>query len=630
MTSSAASTSTAAKRGRLRLPREATIRAASSAALWGGFVLGIVLLVYSYSVAAHRPNHDQLHFHLFWAGELVFLTPALVRLLKRGTARRDRLVLLVAVAVFGAIPKYLRDPSFPIFHDELIHSREASAVLATGKPFQPSPLIGVIQFFPGLHTLAASLAAMSGARLFVIEVTLLVVLRILLLIGMFVLVERITRSSQLGALAAFFYAANPSFLYFDAQFAYESLAIVLIVWVLAAVAALQTDNRGRAWGWTFLAAIVGCACVVTHHISTYSLCAVLVVVAALSLVAARRGTLSRPAARLSTLVAGTVVAASLGWALLVASGVTAYLAPSILGGISQMARLIQHEQQSRVLFAKSFNPSYERDAAFAGPVLALIAAGYAILRAPRGWIRSPIGTALLVLGLAYFAAIPFIYTQAGNEGARRSWGYSYIGVSLLLALAARTFSSAPARPLARSLCAVVFAVVLVGNVSATLNSWYRFPGPVSSQSDVRLATPELRAAARWFRGSEGGGQNVVTDVPSSPTFAFFGDAFPSTPSNMFPAWDLFLSADPPPPKLASQMATSHVDYVVINRLIPNRLTYYVTYDVSRGAKERAAPGSLHKFDQVRWSSKLYASNHIAIYRVDDNLLKRIGTGIRAR
>jgi hypothetical protein len=118
-----------------------------------------VLLAYSYSIAARRPDADGLHFHLFWAGELVFLVPAFLHLLDRRTSTRSRLVIVVATALFDAVPKYLRDPSFPIFHDELFHSRQAEAVLTSGASFQSTPIIGIIKFFPGLHTLAASLAA---------------------------------------------------------------------------------------------------------------------------------------------------------------------------------------------------------------------------------------------------------------------------------------------------------------------------------------------------------------------------------------------------------------------------------------------------------------------------------------
>jgi hypothetical protein len=606
-------------------------------AVWGGFVVGTVLLAYSYSIAARRPDADGLHFHLFWAGELVFLVPAFLHLLDRRTSTRSRLVIVVATALFDAVPKYLRDPSFPIFHDELFHSRQAEAVLTSGASFQSTPIIGIIKFFPGLHTLAASLAALTGTRLFVIEIALLVTFRILVLIGMFVLAERITGSAYVGSLAAFAYAANPSFLFFDAQFSYESLAIVLLVWTLAAVAALQAaDSRRRVLGWSIFAVGAGLACVVTHHLSSYGLALALLAIAIASVASAVRGRSSWGSATASSAVAVVVAAGAVVWLLFIATNVFAYLAPHISGGFSEIARLINHEQQSRILFSKSTAPSYEQAAAFATPIVAFVAVLVVLVWGRRGTIRIPAGYGLVALGLLYFPSLPFIYTAAGNEGARRSWAYSYVGVSLLFALAVRVATSrAEAGRVGVALrigCALAFIVLLVGNVGGDLNAWYRFPGPASSQSEARMSTPELRTAANWFRASEGDGRNVLTDGLTGPTFAFFGHAFPATPSRGFPTWQLFLSAQPPSKQLRLELAASDFDYAVVNRIVPAFRSAYVTGDLAGGVQgPRAAAGALAKFDRVHWSSKLYASDQVSIYRLDVTRLARLRqSGTRGR
>jgi hypothetical protein len=600
--------------------------ALSAVAVWIGLFSGVIVLAYSYSYAARHPDSDRIHFHLFWLAEFLFLVPALLRLLDRRTSQAIRLTIILATAAFDYVPKYLRDPHFPLFHDELLHSREVAQIAATGRPFQPSPVVGIIQYFPGLHTVVVSLEKLTGASQFTLQSLLLLVLHGLALLGVFSIAEALIKSPRVAGLAAFAYSLNPSFLFFDTQFAYESLAIVLFIWTLAALARAETAiSRQHRVGWIIVGAFLGCACAVTHHLSSYILAATLLFVSPVAIAGARRArahwSLTFADGTLALVVAGAAVV----WYLLVASSALAYLSPSFSGGLHQLAGLVSHEQQSRTLFAMSATPSYEHYASFLSPLIALlgVAAGAYVLL--RGSIAPPALRGMVALAAVYFLSLPFIYTRAGSEGAHRSWGFSYLGVAILIAIATEELI---AKNEGRKNAVMVFALAVVlagilsvGNVAAGTDTFYRFPGPASTLSDIRTITPELRASAAWFARTRGPNRKIVSDRFTAPSLAYFADAYPATPSASFPTWKLYVSKAAPSPRLVSELQSSGYDYLFANGLIPLLAPYYQAGAVGRLPTSKVTTRvAIARFDRSQWAAKIYASDHLAFFRIDFQML----------
>jgi len=611
-----------------------------AALLLAGLLAGIVTLAYSYSYAAGHADADQTHFHLFWLGELLFLGPALLWLVRDRVSPASRLVVVVAVACFDYVPKYLRDPSFPLFHDELLHSREVTEIVANGHPFQPSPVVGIIQFFPGLHTATAALVELTGASQFAVQSLLVATLHALTLIGVFVLAEGLTGSHRVGGLAAFAYALNPSFALFDSMFAYETLAVPLFIWTVAALVkahqAVERPQERRRW--LVIAAALGWTCVLTHHLSSYELSLTLILCAVFASLRARSG-VDRAEARGLWAVAIAVTAAAAAWFLAVASSTFGYLAPHLAAGIHQLVALILREQSARVLFQASTIPSYERYAAFGAPPIALAASlAGATLILWRGRPKlSPVVAALIVLAALYFASLPLISTAGGNEGARRTWAYTYLGIAVLAAIGANSLLSRARSSIAAVAIMAAAAVLCVGNFGAGMNQYYRFPGPYSSRSDIRTVTPELRAAGAWLLSTNRADRNILADRYSAPTVAYFGRAFPATPSAAFPTWRLYLSSRPPTSSLLYDLRTSRYDYLLVNEQIPLVPAFYHTGGASAApgiqVPKGAAPTSAavtRRFDRLPWAEKLYASTHLALYRLDLGSLARKASPRRTR
>lgn len=610
-----------------------------AASPWAGLVAGTLLVVWSYRLAAARPDADMAHFGFFWAGELAFVLPAFARLAGPRASSHERLALVAAAALSSFLPKVLRGSAFPIFHDELVHIRELHAILATGAPFQPSPVISVIQFFPGLHVFTASLLRLSGSDAYVLVVIILAVLHVAGAAGIYVIAERLLasgrlhrtdfvsvdvieqrllRSTRVPALAAFIYTLNPSSMFFDAQFAYESLAIVFFIWVLAALAASEAslvDGAQRAW--IALALLLAAALVTTHHVSAYYLAAVLLCASVTHVVARSLRARGRAVALFLLVFAGMAV----GWAALVASNVFAYLAPHFAGAFGQLMTLIARDQGSRTLFQASPTPPWEHWAGFLAPVamLAVSAAGFAVTR--RTLARTVVCTAVLLMAGSYAASLPLMLTSAGSEGARRTWAFSYVGLALLAAIAVDVAMTRASRPVVRRVlpaaAGVLAWLVLMGNVADGLDAYNRFPGPVTARSSARALTGEVRAGALWFLSRAGRNQRVITDTYTALAFASFADAWVATPSRGFPTWQLFLSSRPSR-RLVGDLQQSHFNWLVVNDAIPLAPRYFMTADLSTSAipERRTTTVPSSRFDRTTWLTPVYASERIHIYSIN--------------
>src|SRR5207302_1515221 len=155
-------------------------------------------------------------------------------------------------------------------------------------------------------------------------------------------------SARLAGLGAALYAANANFLFFSAQFSYESLALPLLVMVLAFVADRDEMKDRRRSVWTIPILLGTIAVIVTHHLSSYAL---LVTLAALSLLyfAVSR----RARARGPWPFALFALAATAAWLGVVASSTVGYLTPVITNAISSTIHTLAGESAPRRLFASS-------------------------------------------------------------------------------------------------------------------------------------------------------------------------------------------------------------------------------------------------------------------------------------
>jgi hypothetical protein len=602
---------------------------------------GMAAIVKSYLVAETTVTNEA-EFIWFWAGLTCIEIPLIAVIARRRTSAAARSALLLIIAFASYAPKLLRDPGAPIYHDEYAHWRATYDIIASRQLFEHAQIVPVIGAYPGLHAATAVIVEVTGLSIWQAATILLLLCHVALLAGIVALARAIGLDSRCATLAAVIYGFNASFLYFDTEFSYESMAITLVVWSLAAFTqAIRARPGPHRSAWRRLTVVLSFGCAITHHLTTIELGLVMLIVSVtLSLPRAARSDGWREAAATAWFLTAFTLTVIIGWITGVAPGTMAYLSPYLGAALSQLARMASGASAGRELFSASLSPWWEHAAAFGVTVVALaFAAGGLLLL--RRWRRSgrlaagreqALVLGYTMVGLVYFPSTVFIFSQSGAEGSRRSWAVSWIGLAILAALSAAWLVDwaslrrrAVARRTAMGVLTAMTATALVGGTAAGLDASYRFPGPYLYGSDARSDTPELHAMALWFIGRFGPGHRLVTDRYTGLEMASFGLQDPALPSAAFPVWDLY-AAEPGqplgPPFLFTVLEQGHYRYLVVDKRIGTDVPLLGIYFEGNEPGNFVLPdgrpvfsGRLAKFNGVPWMSELLESDNYAVYRM---------------
>jgi hypothetical protein len=582
-------------------------------------------------------------FAWFWMGMFFIELPIAGLIARRSTTRAARTALLILYGLVSYAPKLLRNPTAPIYHDEFAHWLATYQIINTGKLFQSNNIISIIAQYPGLHAATAALVLVAGLTIWQAATLLLILFHVTLVLGIASLANALGFNSRTASVIAILYALNSSFLYFDTQYAYESMAITLVVWALVAyVRAIRSQPRQGQAAWSALTVMLSAGTVITHHLSTFTLILIMALIAlGMSLPWLARG---ESWARACTTAWGLTLAATLiagAWFHFVAPTTLSYLSPYLGEGLSELMQAARGTGSARQLFGASLSPPWEQKAAYMVTVFALLMAvgGLILIRAwirdgrlPRGDRRALIA-AFSLLGLVYFPSTIFILSAAGAEGARRSWAFTWIGLSLLAGPAAVWLIDWAGRSAQRwkrvslrSGLAATLAIALVGGTAAGLEASYRFPGPFLYGSDARSVTPELLAMSQWFSARFGVGNNVVTDRYTGLIVASYGLQKVAAPSVGFPVYNLYLAkpgAAIEPSFLLSDLGLSNYTYLIVDSRmaydVPELGVYFTPNDPSSVRPQgNQSPfyGRLGKFDKIQWAIKVFQSEDYSVYRLN--------------
>ena len=603
---------------------------------------GMAAIVKSYLVAEATVSNEA-EFIWFWAGLAMVEIPLIAMIARRRTGAAARSALLIIIAFASYAPKLLRDPGAPIYHDEFAHWRATYDIVASRQLFESAQIVPVIGGYPGLHAATAVIVDVTGLSIWQAATVLLLLCHVALLAGIVTLARAMGLDSRPATLAAVIYGFNASFLYFDTQFAYESMAITLAIWSLAAFTqAIRAQPGPHRSAWRRLTVMLILGCTITHHLTTIELTVVMLIVSvALSLPRAARSDGWREAAATAWLLTAFTLVAVVGWITGVAPATAAYLSPYLGTGLRQLAQMLSGASSGRQLFSASLSPWWEHIAAFGVTLVALgfAAGGLLLLRRWRRSGRLAAGReqALLlgyaIVGLAYFPSTAFIFSQAGAEGSRRSWAVTWIGLAILAALSAAwlvDWASLRRRVVARwtavGVLTAMTATALVGGTAAGLDASYRFPGPYLYGSDARSDTPELHAMAQWFRARFGPDHRLVTDRYTGLEMASFGLQDTAMPSAAFPVWDLYAAAPGQPlgpPLLFTVLTEGHYRYLVVDKRIATDVPllgiYFEGNEPGNFVRPDGRPifsGRLAKFNGVPWMSEIFESDNYAVYRMN--------------
>jgi hypothetical protein len=317
-------------------------------------------------------------------------------------------------------------------------------------------------------------------------------------LALYLFYERVSGSPRVAGIGALVYAATPTFLYFGAMFAYESLALPLAT--VALMALLRWARAGdlaarRRWGALVVA--LAAAIIVTHHVTSYFLVLFLVSLCVVHVVLHERRTAP-------WVLTAIVLALAAAWLTLVAGRTVGYLSPVITSALRNVIATLNNETPTRTLFANQSGQEQtdlpERIVAIAGIlVLAVGVLAGILLSWRRRRLRQPLLTLLVICAILYMATLPLRLVPAAWDTASRAGEFLFLGVGLTVALGTNWLLDRGGSGRLRWRAVVAAGVTLVF-ASGVIAGW---PGtellaqPRRVVADGRTLDPPQVVAASW-------------------------------------------------------------------------------------------------------------------------------------
>ena len=447
---------------------------------------------------------------LFWAGFLLIVVPIALRLASRGATRGERIALVVALGLLLYLTKVLHDPFTFVFPDEMVHLRNAEDILRAGALFPQNSILPVTVFYPGLESVTAAIAQATGLSAFGAGIVVIGAGRLLVMLALFLLFEKLSGSSRVAGLAAVVYVASPNFLFWSAQFSYQSLALPLALLAVYGLAC-RGDERDlpRRLGWTVVCMFAITAVVMTHHVTTFAL---LVLFLAVS-VAATLGLGRRR--QVAWILAIFTAQAMVLWLLEVAPLTEEYLSYVFRTTVSGVFETVNGTSESRHLFTSSSGetaPLWERAVGLGSTALIALALPLGLFRIWRRRRRSVLLCLMALGAAAYIAILPLRLVPSAWETANRASDFLFLGISVTIALGTLYLGRDRLTTWRAALIAGFVGLIAVGGALAGWPPSDRLSQPYEATIGDRTVLPQGVAMAEWSLASLGPGHRFVADA----------------------------------------------------------------------------------------------------------------------
>jgi hypothetical protein len=586
------------------------------------------LLMVAFGNNAARLEEGQAQ-PLFWGGLIVIYLPLTLRLFSVSASRAERLCICVLLGLALYLVKVLYSPTGFTLHDELATWRQTSDLFLSGQPLSENPIVNGYAGYPGLEAITAALTHLTGMRIFISGTVVIGIARALLIVGLFLFFERALGSARTAGVAIAIYACNPSFLYFDSQFGYESLALVIGAAIL--LLALQwnvADSPGRSWnrgGMVAAMVVLAATLAVTHHMTTYAITGFLLLWTVTIAVSPRppkgkrHAWLDGPA--LPGLILGT---AAVLWFVFEASHVTtSELGHVFEGSFNSIVDLITGDSGSKALF-QSAGQTNSTAARLLGvgsvvPLLLMIPLGLWMT-----WLRgrsNPLLRALAVVAAFYPLTLLLRLTAAGTETSQRASEFVFVGLAAVtaLVLAQLPWQGDRVRRLGLGLgLAALATVIFLGGFIVGESPTTRQPGSFIVGGETRAITPQGVAAARFALEELPAESRVLVDRPNSILVSSYGHLNRVGGSiEGIPVMRIFFSDsfDAVDQQIISNDA---IDYIIVDRRLSHEVPaggYYFEGTERRANtyKKPIESAALRKFNHVDGLSRIFDNGVIAIY-----------------
>ena len=595
-----------------------------------GYVIAIAgagLLLVGVGDALGRTGHQSPVVPLFLAGLTFIFGGCAWRLTSTAATRNERLWVSVILGLALQASYVFRSPLIFDNFDELAHGATLVRLLDSRALFQDNPILPVSPYYPGIELVTIATRWLTGLPLLLDQMVVLVLARILLVLCVFLMVERACRSPAAGGIGVLVYAANPEFYSLGAQYGYQTLALsfaVAAVYLLFVSIDAAQPKRGRLFALA-LVAIAGM--VVSHHVTSWLTVGFLVVWAAglrfvtdrpvRAAAVARRKEQSRivgTAALVSVVLAGV-------WIAFLGNILTGYIEPIVAAGARNVAQIVTQHHGNRTLFQNSAGggtPRWETALIVAAPAffcLIILISLYSVI-----WKKSVRGGRLRYLPAAIAAAYPFamltnVSSDAKDIGSRTTT-FIFFGMAVVIGgwLAGRLLRR---RRVIEQMATIVVGVICF--LGSTLYGGGPLPilvnGPyIVGAHERSLGSPSL-AMATWVSTHLPKGSHVAVDRDNAGLLNDFGQVAPVSPLNGSdnPA-PLFFDPQLTPSDIAL-IRKEDIRYIVTDTRLTESLPLFGAYIApgETGTPTRLTAAELEKFNSIPGVYRVYDNGAIQVY-----------------
>jgi len=594
---------------------------------------GFGLLLVGLGDALGRTGHQSGVVPLFLAGLAFIFAPCAWRLTGTAATRNERVWVSVILGI-GLLACYIfRSPLIFDNFDELAHGATLMRLLESRSLFQANPILPVSPFYPGIEFVTIATKWLTGLPLLLDQMIVLVAARIVLVLCIFLVVERACNSSRAGGIGVLVYAAGPEFYDQGSQYGYQTIALtfaVAVVYLLFVSIDSTRPKRGRLFA---LALVSIAAMVVSHHVTAWLTVGFLVVwAAALRFIKDptggqdgiethdEQGARRKAQSRVIGLAALVGVVVALGWVTFVGQVLSGYVGPIIQAGLKSVTAALDQFHGDRQLFENSAGggtPGWESAlmlAAAIGFCLILSVSLYAVI-----WKKSIRGGRLRYLPAAIAALYPLaLLTNISGDAkliGARTTTFIFFGMAVVVGgwFARRMLSQR------RVVAVATVGIAAVCFLGSTLYGNGPLPilvnGPfIVGAHERSLGSPSL-ALANWARTHLPAGAHVAVDRNNSALLNDISGVVPVIPTN---------GSNSPAPLFfdhqltASDIALIHKDdirYIVTDSRLTGGLPLFGAYIAPGEARSgtRLTAAELDKFNSAFWVHRIYDNGTIQVY-----------------
>jgi hypothetical protein len=571
---------------------------------------GAGLLLCSVANALSRATLT-LAMPFYWIGILLLAVPIFYRLTSEDASARERLTLVCMLGLSLYLVKVFRDAPLFTFSDELIHAFNANQIADHHHLFRDNPILTATPYYPGLEGAASALMKLTGVSAYGAGLVLIGAARLVLVASLFLLFERVSGSARIAGLGVAIYAGNFNFLYWGAQFSYESLALPLLLLALMALAEREAASRQalRTWGAPVVLAMM--AIVVTHHLTSYATAGVLV---ALSLAYWYLRRSWNPPNPWPFAILGILLAVF--WLFVVASATVGYLSPVLSDAVTAIGNTIGGSDEPRALFqgggsSVAPTPLVARAVALLAIVLLLAGLPFGLKALWRGYRKEPFALLFGLAAVAFFATLVLRLAPAAWETANRASEFLFVGLAFVLACACiEALRRWPGPRRTRALIAAGIGLVLVGGA---ISGWpwdSQLARPLrASAAAGTISSPPL-SLAQWAEGLPGGRFAASTAdagllLDPGGKMALAGSA---------PDVEDVLDEETLAAWMVPLLRRNDIRYIAVDRREVSSDSLRGYYFSRRDRDEELRPPSVvSKFDEVPGISRVYSNGPITVF-----------------